>query len=292
MPSPTDPLRSLTDGSYRFQMALRPGPGTPFFAPTPNHAEVMAERRSLLGAHPGLYAAALPGTARLLDAAAALVHGWLADTPTAPPPPPPAPRSEQADALAAWCARTGQAWEPDWVVLQRDNDATYRLAAGAVCFPSGWALPDKLGHPLEAIHAPVPGLNHALGRQIHVFLERLKPGAVWWRDNWGLSADSALNHHPSRHGRPLTTETPLTAAWLRYEEQLLARLPGSRDVLFGIRVGRVRLAEILPFPEVTRRLAEALRTMPEDVAVYKGIAAARTSLLRQLDAVRPRLPPP
>jgi hypothetical protein len=285
MPSPTDPLRSLTDGSFRFQMSLRPGEGSPFFAPTAHHSEVMAERRALLAHSPELYTAALPGTAPLLNETASLVQGWLAQTAIPPAPRPPAAPDGDVAHLVAWCAETGRTWEPDWVILQRGDDAIYRLVAGVVCFPSGWALLDKLGRPLDEIHEPVPGLNASLGRQIHVFLERLKPGAVWWRDNWGLSADSALNHHPSLHLRPLTARARLTTTWLRYEEQILARLPGSPDVLFGIRVGRVRLAEILPFPEVTRRLTEALRTMPEDVAAYKGIAPARATLLSQLEAV-------
>lgn len=287
MPSPTDPLRSLTDGSFRFQMALRPGEGAPFFAPTPHHGEVMAERRAQLAAQPALYAAALPGSSAALQATATLVQAWLTEAGGPQPTLPPPPADDNPTSLSAWCAQAGAAWEPDWVVLHRGPDAAYRLVAGAVCFPSGWALLDKMGLPLDEVHGPVPGLNQALGRQIHVFLDRLKPGAAWWRDNWGLSADSALNHHPSLHLRPLTADAPLTTTWLRYEEQLLVRLPGFQDILFGIRVGRVRLAEILPFPEVTRRLAEALRTMPEDVATYKGIAPARASLLRQLDALAP-----
>jgi len=287
MTTPTDPLRSLTDGSFRFQMALRPGEGGPFFAPTLHHGEVMAERRLLLATRASLYAAALPATGESLIATAGMVRAWLAESgsPAAPLPPPPA--EDDPTALTAWCVRAGGTWEPDWVVLRRDEDGVFRLSAGVVCFPSGWSLADKVGRPLDEIHAPVPGLNAALGRQINTFLDRLKPGAVWLRDNWGLSADSALNHHPSLHLRPLTHEARLTATWLRYEEQLLARLPGSRDVLFGIRVGRVRLAEILPFPEVVHRLTTALRTMPEDVAAYKGIATARESLLRQLEALSP-----
>lgn len=282
MPSPTDPLRSLTDGSFRFQMALRPGEGPPFFAPTPHHGEVMAERRALLTPQPNAYAAALPDTAPVLRATASLVQQWLAEAGTADPTLPPGPESDTPVDLARWCARAGSTWEPDWVVLSPDTESGSALLAGAVCFPSGWALLDKLGRPLHDVHAPVPGLNPALGRQITVFLDRLKPGAVWLRDNWGLSADSALNHHPSVPLRRLDSQAQLTATWLRYEEQLLCRLPDNSGILFAIRVGRVRLSEILPFPEVTRRLTTALRTMPEDVAAYKGIAVARASLLQQL----------
>jgi len=290
MTAPTDPLRSLTDGSFRFQMALRPGRGESLFAPTPHHGEVMAERRALLlGPQAHHYAAALPQAGRSLQQTAGLVQQWLsaAGTPTTTLP---APASEQPAALAAWCVVAGCLWEPDWVVLRPLADNTYHLAAGSVCFPSGWALADKLGRPLEEIHAPVPGLNRALGRQVQTFLQRLKPGAVWLRDNWGLSADSALNHHPVLQLRPLTAEARLAGTWLRYEEQLLARLPDSPDILFAIRVGRVRLPEILPFPEVTRRLTEALATMPEDVAAYKGLAAARPALLQQLRALTPPTP--
>ncbi|MFN0130607.1 MAG: heme-dependent oxidative N-demethylase subunit alpha family protein [Verrucomicrobiales bacterium] len=285
MPSPTDPIRSLTDGSFRFQMALRPGEGAPFFAPTPLHGEVMGERRSLLRSRPDLYAASLPGCAHLLNATATLIARWLVQAQAPAGTLPPAEPDSNPAALHQWCADAGCVWEPDWVILQPDRDAAYRLVAGAVCFPSGWALTEKLGQPLDTIHQPVPGLNQSLGRPIHVFLARLQPGAVWWRDNWGLAADSALNHHPSLHLRSLTDDTPLTAVWLRYEEQLLTLIPESSSILFGIRVGRVRLSQILPFPEVTRRLIEALRSMPEDVAIYKGIAFARTSLLRQLESV-------
>ncbi len=262
-------------------MALRPGDGAAFFQPTPHHADVMAQRRQLLETAPDEYALVLPETAALVRAAATLVAGWLRQS-GAPVPDLPPGGSPLDD-----CRALGRAWEPDWVILRHEPGEVFRLVAGAVCFPSGWALSEKLGLPIEEIHAPIPGLNASLGRSIQVFLERLKPGAVWLRDNWGLSADSALNHHPALHLRPLAEETPLTGVWLRYEEQLLTRLPGSTDVLFGIKVGRVRLAEILPYPEVVRRLLLALRTMPEEVAIYKGLDRARASLLRQLEAVVP-----
>jgi len=287
MPTTPDPLRSLTTGTFRFQMALRPGDGSRFFAPGAGHAAVMAERRALLAQAAGSYAAALPGTAALLNATAALVHQWLTQTHHPDPPPPPAPLSGDAGTLAAWCAETGGRWEPDWVVLRRGEDAAYRLVAGAVCFPSGWSLPEKLGQPLDTIHAPVPGLNRSLGPPIHQFLERLKPDTVWWRDNWGLSADPALNHHPSVPRHRLTAAAHLSTTWLRREDQLLARLPGTPDILFGIRVSSVRLDEVTLTPEVTRRLADSLRSMPEDVATYKGIAPARDALVRELEAALP-----
>src|SRR5438034_8163832 len=88
--------------------------------------------------------------------------------------------------------------ESDWVLLRADDQGVYRLIAGAVCFPSGWSLQGKLGKTIDEIHAIVPGLNAALARQINAFMAKLAPGALWERENWGLSADTELNHHPSR----------------------------------------------------------------------------------------------
>ena len=282
-----DPLRSLARGDFRFRMALRPGDGSDFFAPGVEYADVIAERRGLLAQTPDRYAAALPGTAGLLKATTELVSRWLSQSRcpltdhriTHRPPPPP---DGEARALTAWCAETGGHWEPDWVVLRRGEDAAYRLVAGVVCFPSGWSLPEKLGRPLDEIHDPVPGLNRSLGRPIHMFLERLPPDTVWWRDNWGMSADPALNHHPSIPRPRLTATARLTTTWLRREDQLLTRLPGSSDILFGIRVSVQRLDAMVSSPEEAGLLADALRSLPNDVADYKGISPARDALLREL----------
>jgi len=55
-------------------------------------------------------------------------------------------------------------WEPDFALMVRGSDDFFHLAGGAVCFPSSWALREKLGKPLDLVHAPVPGINPALAR--------------------------------------------------------------------------------------------------------------------------------
>jgi hypothetical protein len=55
-------------------------------------------------------------------------------------------------------------------------------------------------------------------------------------------------------------------------------------VLFGIRVVVHPLQEVIRDGEARRGLRRALQTMPEPMAVYKGIAPARQALLRALDA--------
>ena len=70
----------------------------------------------------------------------------------------------------------------------------------------------------------------------------------------------------------------LDEVWLRVEHQAFVRLTGD-GVLFGIRISMHPPMQILQIPEARRGLHRALRTMPEDVAAYKGIAPARARLL-------------
>ncbi len=131
----------------------------------------------------------------------------------------------------------------------------------------------------------MPGLNAALrAHQINAFLAKLQPGVSWERENWGLSADTELNHHPSRNLKKLDATATLDQTWIRLERQLFYKLPESGAILFGIRVSHHNAAELAKEPEAAARFARALETMPEDVAVYKGIGAARGALLALLNA--------
>ena len=78
----------------------------------------------------------------------------------------------------------------------------------------------------------------------------------------------------------------LAEVWLRVEQQALVALPESAGVLFGIRITMHPLAEVKRDVVASERLARALRTMPEPVARYKGLAAARGQILEWLDAPR------
>src|SRR5690606_3651963 len=117
------------------------------------------------------------------------------------------------------------ALEPDIVLMMRDERGVFRMAGGAVVFPTGWAPEEKLNRTLAAIHGVVPGLNDAIGVAIDLFLDRLRPGAAATRVNWGLAATDELNLHPALE-RPRLGEHPdPTNVWLRVEHQILAALP-------------------------------------------------------------------
>ena len=157
------------------------------------------------------------------------------------------------------------------------------MLAGCVCFPSSWPPAEKLGRPMAEIHSPAPGLNSSLGNQIDTFLSRLRPGPAWLRSNWGLSASAELNQHPDRRLPRLTPELRLDQIWLRVERQALVLLPASGGVLFALRIENEPLDLLKEkAPEAALRLVQALKTMSEEIACYKGIASARDSLVEQL----------
>ena len=170
-------------------------------------------------------------------------------------------------------------WEPDLVWMAPDAAGRYRLIAGCVCFPSSWAVTEKLGLTMADIHAPVPGLNAALERQIDTFLTQLRPQEIWRRDNWNLASDDELNHHPSRPQIPWATEFQPSQVTIRFEHQLLLRLPRSGVILFGIRIALLPLPELLKFPPACERWATLIETMSPAAAAYKNLLPIRAPLL-------------
>lgn len=253
-------LRLLPDADFRLPMNIRPGHAERFWALSADCAEVLAERRKWIAQTPERYFILRPEAAAAADEATL----WLAAV---------TGREFHAPMDAA-CGV-----EPDWVLLDGDASRGFPVTGGAVVFPSGWGLEEKIGHPLDAVHEPVPGLESALGPQIATFLARIAPGAAWERENWGLSADPALNQHPSRNVRRLDESASLADTWLRLEQQFLTRLPETGAILFGIRVSSHRLDALLEtFPALAPRLERALRTMPELLAEYKGLSRARAGL--------------
>ena len=266
----------LPDEDYRFQMRFKKGTVPEFFGPTDRNSEILAERRHWLDENPQQYAAMLPDGAELIRETVELVRREE----TLP--------ESNSDLFSQTlnpfevCMRLGKVWEPDFLLLRADADDEVRLIGGCVCFPSSWNLAEKIGHPIQFIHNVVPGLNPALGSQIHGFLSRLKPGTVWLRANWGLSRSSDLNQHPARGLPRLSSNASLDEAFLRIENQALVALPESHGVLFGIRIAVHNLEQIHRDPALSKGLARALASLPDDMASYKNITDCRSRLISLL----------
>jgi Haem-dependent oxidative N-demethylase, alpha subunit-like len=258
------------DGDYRFQLRLERGEPADFFAPTPEHESVLAERQRWLRSEPQIYAALLPPGEALLEGVVELAgvwNGFIAPSPATP-----------------WqkCLALGEFWEADYLLIKCDTDGEIRLYGGCLCFPSSWRLGDKVGKPIEFIHGPVPGLNQNIGAGIHKFLAALKPGAASLRHNWGLSRSAELNQHPDRTLPRLDATVRADEVWLRVEHQALIALPKSDGILFGIRVVNHSLGEVKADPVAAARLIRALETMPKEMARYKGLALARGRIIELL----------
>ena len=141
-----------------------------------------------------------------------------------------------------------------------------------------------MGRPLEEIHGVVPGLNTQLARPISGFLAKMAPGVSWLRANWGLSRSAELNQHPARKLPRLDASVRADEVWLRVERQALVALPANQGVLFGIRVEVFPLAQVQHDRAAAEGLRRALRTMPGEMAAYKGIAAARERIAALLES--------
>lgn len=263
--------RIFPAGEHRWSMGLQRGESAAaFFAVQDPSLGVLAERRNWLAADSDRYALALPVAA----AAVQETTEYAGDLGTVLPSH--EPRTE------ARLFALGVAWEPDFVLLTSGDAGGHTVVAGVVCFPSSWALGEKLGRPLSEVHAPVPGLNQALAKPIDLFLSKIRPGDVWRRENWGLSRDAELNHHPALARPRLADRVQVDEVWIRLEHQLLTRLPRSGAVLFGIRVEVVPLARVLGDPVAAMRMARQLATLSEAAAAYKGVLQARPPILAML----------
>ena len=139
------------DQDYRFSFRFeRAEPGV-FFGHTSGHDDLIAQRRQWLDTAPRRHAALLPEGVPLLDEAIDLARLWATVAPEFPD------ISNAPERAWSRCLALGVWWEPDFLLLKTEPGGTAHLVAGAVCFPSSWNLEEKIGHPIAAIHAVVPG---------------------------------------------------------------------------------------------------------------------------------------
>ena len=209
-----DWFRLFPDASHRLAMNLRPGDAAGYWRDSEEAEETLAERRRWLAEHPERHLGLLPEGREEVSEALAWIMKVLG-------------RPEATPEHAAVTL------EPDWLVLSGDAARAHPVLGGAVIFPSGWALEEKMGRPLHEVHAPVPGLQQALGASISTFLSRVAPLAAWERDNWGLAADPALNHHPACRVKRLDASATLDTTWVRLERQFVTRLPATQAILLA-----------------------------------------------------------
>ena len=182
----------------------------------------------------------------------------------------------------------GRLVQEDLCLMQRQPDTgAYHLVGASLCFPTRWKLADKIGRPLNAIHAPIPGYAEQLAVSMDRFFDRLYVDKPVWRLNWSVMDDPTL-FQPAGHGRTgvnsaLTAHNAGDTLWLRMERQTLRRLPDSLDILFTIRVHVQPLSRLARRPERAAQLAAAIRALPEPLRRYKSLPPIIDAVLGWLD---------
>ncbi|ODT06390.1 MAG: hypothetical protein ABS58_11705 [Mesorhizobium sp. SCN 65-20] len=177
------------------------------------------------------------------------------------------------------------------LILMRQGENGWRLAAGSLCFPSSWKLTEKFGLPIHDIHRPVPGFGP--GTRMAELIARMfdKLAVLVERFNWSIQANGDLYHPLSdrqRLARSAEAESTFPGAdvaghaFIRVERQTLRKLPVSRDVLFTIRIHVNPLAVLARHPNraaLAASFADQLMGLDRDQLDYKGLAADRDRLV-------------
>jgi hypothetical protein len=149
---------------------------------------------------------------------------------------------------------------PDDLCVLAPGPGGYCLVAACLCSPSYWRLAEKIGRPLAQIHAPVAGLEAALGARIARFLENLPVGQVFMRRNWNLHRSGARYQPDPECWVPPPDPAACAALVIRSERQTLRKY-SDQSLLFTIGV-RVRpLAEIAAYPAARRDLLAAIAAL-------------------------------
>ena len=185
----------------------------------------------------------------------------------------------------------------DWLGRQVQEDLlllanveSLPLIAGHLCFPNDWCIQEKMGKSFLNIHAPVPLFASSLGRSSSLLLERLKVGRPVWRVNWAFKLTPQLTLTPTiMHAlretslEGLTRENIGERCMLRVERQTLSRLPHTRAILFTVHTYQTLLASIASDVAKARRMANVIRTTPDEMLDYKGMTPFMDRLLAYLD---------
>lgn len=252
--------RVFDDGPFRLQMKLRRLEPVEWLLVSEHYASELALKRRLLesGADvTGLEPEALPAVWEGLALIERFLEGHHPEL---------APAADADDPLL----RAGLSVQEDLCWLAPGPDG-YRLVAAFVAFPSRWRLADKMGRPLQAIHAPVPELEARIGAVIGRFFDALHPARPVWRANWSLMDDPALHQPVSAEARSLDARDAGQELFVRVERQTFRRLPRTGLVLFTIHTFVRPLAAVAARPESARALVDRLEEMPPAMLAYKNL---------------------
>lgn len=180
------------------------------------------------------------------------------------------------------------------ILDQREGDLF--MDGGMITCPADWSLNFDLGMSFKQWHGPVP-MAHEMGvfDRALKYLLNVQVNQPVRRLNWTITVHPRMDTSPETYHRWGSDRAKLTAAnagelaHLRVELQLLARLPRSNGILFGIRTFLISLQDLSTNPIWAWRLHGVLSTLPSPIIEYKGLARTREHILSWLDVNVPRV---
>jgi len=163
------------------------------------------------------------------------------------------------------------------------------VVAGQLCFPSGWALHEKLGKPFLEVHAPLPRVVTPMIEAANKFLERFPVGKSFSRNNWGFRLGNQLDlssQYSLTYRESLDQELPKMSResfgemiFLRVEHQTLTRLRRSNHILFTIHTYHSALQEEASDRRRAQTMLSFLKGAPASLIEYKVMAPFYDSLM-------------
>jgi hypothetical protein len=230
------------------------------------------EKATLMGERPSELFIARPdasdaSTELLAEVMAAFVDGGF-------DPPLPDPALHPLDAAARLVRE-------DFVVHTLVDERLI-VSAGSVCFPTRWLLAEKIGHPLDVVHGPVPGYERDLARRVDTFIGRLASGPGVWRRNWSIMPTNRLCLPGYHDNLPLGTRPE--EMWLRTERQTLRRLPTTGAVIFTIGIDVEPLHTVAADATNSVALAETIENLAPEFLAYKGLTGVGERIAAYLRA--------
>jgi hypothetical protein len=250
----------------------------------PDYAAQIRERDRLLAGRPADAMAALPEADAAVAELRETLLAWVSERPEWRVGARAVRRPDGADIPADLPTLTlaGRLCQEDLLLMAPPAAAggEYRLVAGVLCFPSRWALADKIGRPMTAIHAPVPYYDETLARRVNRVFDGVAVARPMVRFNWTPQPTDRLDLI-QREGEKRAAEDAGRGWFLRTERQTLRRLPRSRAVVFGVKT------TVTAFDALTAAqragLRKALDAWDQDEIAYHGGATPWRAALRALE---------
>ena len=167
------------------------------------------------------------------------------------------------------------------------DDPSWHLEAAALAFPAHWVLAEKMGHPMQMIHQPVPHYDERLARPVDRFFTAMKIGPISSRMNWSLQIGRDL-FTPRRVSRKAAANNDdFHQLFLRIENQTLRKLPDTGYVVFTIRTHMLPMTLWQDDREALQSMADMMQNMSPATRLYKGVPLYEPLIRRTLARLDP-----